>query len=307
MQNALVTTKQKPKNSLNNNSVVVSDNLERVMAALLQRDYSDNSFIAISSDMRHFLTWYAQKNGEAFSFQRVMPRDIADYRTEMSRALAPASVNRRLASVKVFLKAAVELGVLQKSPAQGVKQLPTQGLAPKGLTRQEARKLLKEVEIRGNLRDLLAINLMLLAGLRASEVVSLTVSDIEISERKGSLLIRSSKGNKTRRVPANQQLRELLTRYIEQYKPTDKLLLGERGAIQQLALNSIVGKYAAIAGISATPHTLRHTYSYYYLEQNTGDIVGLAKLLGHSSIQTTQIYCQHNEEQLAERVEAVSF
>lgn len=307
MQNALVTVEQTPKNSLNNVSAVVSGDLERVMAALLQRDYSRNSFKAIASDMRHFLSWYEHKNGEAFSFQRVMPRDIADYRAEMGRKLAPASVNRRLASVKVFLKEAVELGVLQKSPAQGVKQLPTQGLAPKGLTRQEARKLLKEVEIRGSLRDLLAVNLLLLAGLRASEAVNLTVSDIEISERKGSLLIRNSKGNKTRKVFANQQLRELLARYIEKYKPTDKLLLGERGAIQQLALNGIVGKYAALAGISATPHTLRHTYSYYYLEQNAGDIVGLAKLLGHSSVQTTQIYCQHSEAQLAERVEAVSF
>ncbi|MDD5054726.1 MAG: tyrosine-type recombinase/integrase [Candidatus Peribacteraceae bacterium] len=307
MHKALPKALETPKYSQNNVSTVVSGDLERVVAALLQRDVSRNTQLALRSDLKCFLQWYAQKNGEAFRFQRVVMRDITDFRDDLSKTLSPATTNRRLVNVRLFLQEAVELDVIPKNPAKRVKQVATQSLASKGLTKQEARRLMKEVEIRANLRDLAAVNLMLMAGLRAGEVVALTVQDVEMSERRGTLTIRRAKGNKTRRVPIHRALRAILEAYIDHYKPTDKLLLGERGAIQQLALNEIVRKYAKLAGVTATPHTLRHSWAYQYLEQNPGDIVGLAQLLGHSSISTTQIYVQHRMEQLEQRVEAVSF
>ncbi len=54
-----------------------------------------------------------------------------------------------------------------------------------------------------------------------------------------------------------------------------------------------------------TPHTLRHTFSTRYLVRHPGDLVGLAWLLGHSSVRTTQIYVQPTEEEMAERVSQI--
>jgi site-specific recombinase XerD len=74
------------------------------------------------------------------------------------------------------------------------------------------------------------------------------------------------------------------------------------------------GIWRMITGLVATtrpqisqetsPHTLRHTFAYHYLDSHPGDLVGLAALLGHSTIEVTRIYVEHTAEELARRVEA---
>jgi site-specific recombinase XerD len=307
MNNTVTAVSYPSKNSLNNVSSLPYD-FQRVAKSLLERDCSKHTLIALASDIRHFLEFYSKQNSEVFSFKRAVTRDVASFRDNMKAAgLKPGSINRRLVNIRLFFKEAQRMGIIQQNPAEGVRQLAMQTLAPKSLTPVEARRLLREIEIRGNLRDMLVVNLMLLAGLRASEVITLTVADVELSERKGTLHIRNAKGNKSREVPANALLRDYLNKYIARCKPQGQLIVGQRGAIVQLALNQIVGKYAKKAGIKCTPHTLRHGFAYAYLQQNSGDIVGLAQILGHGSISTTQIYTQNRLENLQERVEAVNF
>lgn len=67
----------------------------------------------------------------------------------------------------------------------------------------------------------------------------------------------------------------------------------------------IVKKYANLAGVECSPHTMRHTYATLYLKKNPGDLVGLARLLGHESIETVAIYTQPTLEDLAQRVEGL--
>ncbi|MDD4287402.1 MAG: tyrosine-type recombinase/integrase [Candidatus Peribacteraceae bacterium] len=307
MANPLMAVSYPRKNSLNNVSSLPYD-FQRVARVLLERDCSKHTLIALASDIRHFLEFYSKQNGEVFSFKRAVARDVISFRDGMKVVgLKPGSINRRLVNVRLFFRQAQRMGIIQQNPAEGVRQLQMQPLAPKSLTPFEARRLLREVEIRGNQRDLLVVNLMLLAGLRASEVIGLTVEDVELSERKGTLHIRNAKGNKNRDVPANAQLRECLTKYVERYKPQGQLIVGQRGPIVQLALNQIVGKYANKAGVKCTPHQLRHSFATAYMLCNPGDIVGLSQTLGHSSTQTSARYCMNRLADLQERVEAVNF
>ncbi|MDO8469168.1 MAG: tyrosine-type recombinase/integrase [Candidatus Peribacter sp.] len=307
MTNKLTTVSYPLKNSLNNVSSLPYD-FQRVASALLERDCSKHTLIALASDMRHFLEFYSKQNNEVFSFKRAVARDVISFRDSMKAVgLKPGSINRRLVNVRLFFREAQRMGIIQQNPAEGVRQLAMQPLAPKSLTLIETRRLLREIEIGGNTRDLLAVNLMLLAGLRASEVIGLTITDVDISERKGTLHIRNAKGNKSREVPANAQLRDCLTKYIEHYKPQGQLIVGQRGAIVQLALNQMLSKYSKKAGIKVTPHICRHTFAWNYLAINAGDIVGLAQLLGHNSVTTTQRYTQNRLQDLQDRVEAVKF
>lgn len=281
--------------------------MQRVAEAIFQRDCSINTHKAFASDMRHYLGWFQGKNGYSFSFQKASPRDVSDYKIDQQHeAFAPATINRRLINVRLFYKTAVNLGIITSNPAEGVKHVGNQRLAPKGLTSQEARQLLKEVELRKNVRDLLIIQLMLSAGLRCGEVVALKLQDVEISERKGALVVRKGKGDKQRTVPLNQNLREILAEYIKQYQPTDSLILGQRGAITQVAINKLVTKYGKKAGLKLHPHMLRHSYARAFMDKHR-DVVSLAQILGHQNISTTQIYTQNRLEDLQEKAEAVSF
>jgi integrase/recombinase XerC len=181
--------------------------------------------------------------------------------------------------------------------------LRMQELAPMSLTPQDARKFLKEVEVRGVLRDMAIMELMIGGGLRVSEVVHLKVSDIELSERKGAVLIRNAKGGKTRRVPLRQSLRSLLTHYLDEYKPTNNLFTGQRGVLTTHAVTKLVAKYGKKADITLSPHTLRHTFAFAFLAENPSEIVALSQILGHSNINTTAIYTQNRLENLQEKIE----
>jgi len=68
-----------------------------------------------------------------------------------------------------------------------------------------------------------------------------------------------------------------------------------------------VKKYGRFASVEITPHVLRHTFDYSYLENNQNDLVGLAKILGHDSVETTQIYTQKRLADLESAVENVKF
>lgn len=309
MKNVAIAVLYPDQNCIDNVSVIDQD-LERVVKRLLSEDYSPNSRRAIQTDLKSFIGWYMQKNGETFKIRRVTERDVRDYRDEASKGgHAVATVNRRLTTLKRLFAVAVEESVIpsEKNPTLKVKMLAVQQLAPKGLTQQMTRSFLREVDIRGNVRDRAMIELMLGAGLRVSEVVHLTLADIAISERKGTVVIRHSKGNKTRTVPLSLNVRTALGDYLQAAKPIDRVFVGQRGALTAIAVNKIVGKYGEKAKVSLSPHTLRHTFAFNYLRSNPGDIVGLSQILGHGNINTTAIYTQNRLEDLAEKVDAIGY
>lgn len=297
------------QNSINNFSVLINASDLGVFTMLANQDISLNTKKAISSDLNHFLQWYKKVNGEVFSFSRLTVRDVSDYKSYCKEHLnlSANTINRRLVTIRNVCKLAVKTGAMMKNPAEEVKQLSLQPLAPKGLLQPELRALLKEIELRGSLRDRLIVELMCGAGLRVSEVVNLKRDAVSISERKGQIVVLHSKGGKTRVVPINANLREILKAYIAKYSPADRLIVGQRGALTTIAINKIVDVYAKKAGIKCTPHRLRHTFAYNYLRHQQGDLVGLAQILGHSSLNTTAIYTQHRLEDLCMRVEGMVY
>ncbi len=309
MQNALIPVDYRLQNSPDN-VYTLDEALRRSVVKLLQNDYSPNSTKAIRSDLKHFLAWYTDANGEQFNFKRVIERDIRDYRTAMqSKGLSVATINRRLITLKKFFAAAADEEVItvERNPTLKVRTLRIQKLAPKSLTPQDARRFLKEVEVRGSLRDMAIMELMIGAGLRVSEVTSLRVTDVLLSERKGAVVIRHSKGGKTRTVPLRQSVRALLARYIIECKPVDRLFTGQRGVLTPHAVNKLVAKYGKRAGVTLSCHRLRHTFAFAFLKENPTEIVALSQLLGHGNINTTAIYTQNRLEDLQEKVEKVAY
>jgi len=168
-------------------------------------------------------------------------------------------------------------------------------------------------------------------GMRLDECSQLTLADIEFGERSGRVTIRSGKGNKARTVPLNASARVALTEYLAHRfggQPTVKAVAAARppsharfaplwrsqkggtlttSAMRQM-LDAVVRDAAARSLVPADTcaHTLRHTFARNYLAENPGDIVGLATLLGHTSLDTTRIYSQPTIEHLARRIEQLS-
>ena len=139
---------------------------------------------------------------------------------------------------------------------------------------------------------------------RAFEVVGLKLDDVTIAPRSGQLVCRHGKGNKQRIVPLSNEARRLLTDYIESRPPSasDAVFIGERGALTYHGIRAICSKYAAISGVRFTAHSLRHSFARRYLDQTQNDLVGLAQILGHESLNTTSIYTKRGHDELQQKI-----
>ncbi len=278
-----------------------------VLWELLRSDHSQNTKKAILSDMKLFYSWYCEYNRENFSFLRCLRDDIISYKTHLiDTKKASRSVNRKLSHLRIFFRKAEEMEYIKKDPTIWVRKLPSPQLIPRAISQAEYRRIIKEVSIRDDIRAKCIFELMGLAGLRVSEVASLELSDIRLSERKGTLLVRHSKGNKTRQIPMIQELRETMKTYMEKHQDELGAFLfswyGER--LQEISIHKICEKYGTLTNVSCTCHQFRHYFWTSFLQKNPWDVVALAQLMGHSSLQSTFCYTQNTEESLEDKMSA---
>lgn len=167
------------------------------------------------------------------------------------------------------------------------------------LSVEEARRLLVASEDHPNVRlafrNRAIIGLLLYCGLRRSEVLRLTISDVDL--KAGWLRVRSSKGMKDRLIPLLPEVRDMIADWLE-FRPEvghQVLFTGRDG--KPLALNTLVRLFDRLrrrAGLDregVTLHTLRHTFASLLLQEGC-DLVSIRDMLGHSDLATTSIYLQ---------------
>jgi len=282
-----------------------------VASYLAQHDFSPHTRKAVVSDLRKFARWFAESNKEPFTLKRVTTRDVIDFRNWLHREKrqAVASINRALVLIRRFLDWAVEQKAIDTNPAKPVKELRRQQLAPKGLERSDVRRLLREIELRQDVRANAIFHVLLYTGCRVSDLVNLELTDLMISERSGSVVFRHGKGNKQRTVPLPMSARRALQTYLETRPPMESPIVfaGERGAITDAGIRALCRKYSGVISVRLHPHIFRHTMAKQFLADNRNDLVSLAQILGHENLNTTSRYSQRNGEQLAEAADRLSW
>ena len=130
-------------------------------------DLAANSRRAVVNDVRKFAGWFSGANAEPFRVARVTTRDITDFRDclRRDRNQAVTTINRALVTIRRFFVWLVENGHAKANPAKPVKELRRQQLAPKGMDRSQVRKLLREIELRNDIRAGAIFSLFLIHGL----------------------------------------------------------------------------------------------------------------------------------------------
>ncbi len=295
--------------------VVTSQGWEKAFENhLLDENRSWRTVKAYSQDLRHFCAWFERVNAEAFRPELLTRMDISRYRAHLVDELqaAASTWNRRLAALRVFSRWCVSMGYIGIDPTEGVEPKKQEEQPPRWLERAELMKVLRicEQQINGAstiawkrqaVRDQAMIYLMAFAGLREFEVAALNVSDLEISDRKGRVTIRSGKGDKGREIPLSSEARRALRQWLdiftketcvrgESLPPRQALFIG-KGA-DRVTTRTIERRVEAIgqaAGIELSPHMLRHTFAKRMLDEGAALNV-VQKLLGHARLDTTLRY-----------------
>lgn len=158
---------------------------------------------------------------------------------------------------------------------------------PKYISRPQVKKMIEETI---NLKHRCIIMLLYSTGLRISELIALKIIDID-SDRM-LINISNSKGRKERKVMLSEKVLAELRIYDNQFKPKEYLFEGQNKAnYSAKSIQNIVKEAALRANINirVTPHMLRHSFAIHLLENGT-DIRYIQELLGHNSIQTTELY-----------------
>ncbi len=278
---------------------------------LAGHDFAPGTRRLIVHDVRQFAEWFSSSNKESFVVGRVTMRDVVDYRDHLRRAQeqAVSTVNRSLVLLRRIFGWLADQGHIPTNPAKQVKELKRQALAPKGLDQSQVRRLLREIELRQDIRARALFSLMLYTGARVGDVVTLDLCNVMLNERSGSVVFRHGKGNKQRSVPLPLPARRALQAYLET-RPSvasSNVFVGERGALTDRGIRALCDKYGAICGFKLHPHLLRHSMAHRFLADNQNDLVSLAQILGHESISTTARYTQRTEQELADAAERLSF
>lgn len=303
--------RQNSNDSVFSNIPVGPDESALFTQFLSNHDFAEDTQRAFTQDIRKFARWFSESNREPFVVGRVTVRDVTDFKNHLRNDLGQAvgTVNRALVTVRRFFRWLSEEGHVSGNPAKQVKELRRQQLAPKGLERNQVRSLLREVELRQDVRSNAVFHLLLYTGCRCSDLVNLELDDIVLAQRSGTAVFRNGKGNKQRTVPLPHPARVALQAYLEARPPVEsqQVFVGERGPLTDRGIRNLCDKYSALCGFKIHPHLLRHTMAHKFLDDNGNDLVSLAQILGHENLNTTKRYVQRSEQQLGEAAERITY
>lgn len=208
------------------------------------------------------------------------------------RNYKPTTLLRKISSLRTFYAFLRKRGIVHDSPMEAIERPKLPKRLPTFLTREEVGKLL---EVADKFRDKLIIRLLYVTGLRVSEAVNLTWADVNFD--KGEIRVRKGKGAKERIVLIDPQTLKMLQEFKRRVSPMsdeDRVL-----GISIRTVQYIVKTLRDRAGLNkkVTPHVLRHSFATSLLEAGV-DIRIIQELLGHSSLNTTQIYTHVTREHL---------
>jgi len=224
--------------------------------------------------------------------------------------LARASRARKTASLRSFFAYLTRRSVIDRSPAVGLRSIKQERRLPRFLRSDEVEALLAapNPEKPLGLRDRALLETLYASGMRAGELVTLGVSDVDYDE---GIIRVVGKGSKERVTLLGRQAMFALQRYVRKGRPElllqaaedDGALFVNRygGRLSDRGVRKLFDRYCAQASthLKITPHVLRHTFATHLLS-NGADLRLIQELLGHASVATTQMYTHVTTERLQE-------
>ncbi|KFZ29607.1 tyrosine recombinase XerD [Pseudidiomarina atlantica] len=282
---------------------LIENFLERLW---LKQGVSKHTSSAYGTDLRKFLSFLLEHVGEHAELLSVHSNHIEDYLLwRRQQGLSPRSTARSLSALKKFYNYAVQERLISVDPTARLRQPKQPQAIPHSLAESEVEALLAAPDCDDpvQLRDRAMLEVLYATGLRVTELVQLTFSQVSKQQELVRII---GKGNKERLVPLGETALEWLQTYENQGRPaltqmrSDYVFVTRRGGpLTRQAFWHRIKYYAQIAEIRShlSPHTLRHAFATHLLNHGA-DLRVLQMLLGHSDLSTTQIYTHVARERL---------
>ncbi len=279
----------------------------------LNLNFSNYTLIAYKHDIDVFFDFVNEKDLDFENFCRTNIRDFIKYRLDKKDSIR--TVKRRISALNKFYEYLVKNNYIKTNNFVGIRLKSRENTLPNILFESQINRLLDENNKRTDFykeRDQAILELMFSSGIRCSETINLKLTDVNFSL---NVALINGKRNKQRYVPFSPNAKQALISYIENtrkvlmnknpnYEDKKYLFLNKNGSkLSARGLEYIFKTITLKTGISFDfsfhPHSLRHTFATHLLN-NGADIKTIQELLGHSSLNTTQIYTHVSLEKLKE-------
>ena len=268
----------------------------------LEKRLSQNTNASYQFDLEDFYSHFKNRN-----INDIKEEDIINYLKYLSdeKKLSSRSIERHLTTLRGFYKYLAKMEICHDI-TKNIDNLKLGKYLPSTLTEDEINELMDiKLDNPFNYRTKAMLELMYGSGLRVSELVNLSINDIDLYNN--TLLI-NGKGSKERIVPLGDYAKEYLSLYLQNRSfllkrkngNPDKLFLNNHGKpITRNGFNFLLHNILKEKGINklVTPHTLRHSFATHMLN-NGADLRTIQELLGHSDIVTTRIYTHIAKKQI---------
>ncbi len=275
--------------------------------------YSPNTVKSYRRDIDSLLAFLGT-DGERFEPALVTADDVREWVMALSESgLKPSSINRMLSACGSFYRYMQREGIVVQNPFRKVSSLKTPVLLPAFIPENRMAALVAElseemdeaVDFRG-MRDALVVLFLYATGLRLAELIAIDRTDFEKDFRE---LHVTGKGDRERMVPVVPELRRRLVAYTDVIKRDGicksgekALFLTEQGTrISRTEVYRIVKRQLTLLGVQGkrSPHVLRHTFATHMMNGGA-DLREIQELLGHASLNTTQVYTHNSIAKLKE-------
>ena len=285
--------------------------IERFIEYLrVERNASPLTLKSYEEDLIALVLYLEEVEGRSVKPCEVTTLDLRRFIAELQQAgYAKATISRKLACLRSFFRFAVREGWVETNVAKPLRNPRTGRKLPHFLSAEEIAKLLESPpsSLASGLRDRAILETMYSSGLRVSELVGLSLEDIDFP---GSLIRVRGKGRKERLSPLGSYAQKALKNWLTKRKPDPK---GSKNDTQAVFLNRfgrrltsrsvgrMLEKCLKQCGLDqrTSPHTLRHSFATHLLDRGA-DIRSVQELLGHKSLITTQIYTHVSTTRLRE-------
>lgn len=271
-----------------------------------EKRFSAHTIRAYSDDLSIFFQFIKAQ----FDVERPTDINPAMIRSWMAaltlQQVQPRSINRKISSLKSFIKYCLVQGIMKSNPTKAIQVLKTKKRLPSYVEEDQIAQLLNFTEFPDSIEgrtEYLVISILYYTGVRVSELIHLQETQIDFSRAQIKVL---GKGNKERIIPLHAEILEKIKAYKLEKKGTfpdadsSQLLLNSKGKpLSARQAYDIVKKYLSLVTTAEkkSPHILRHSFATH-LTGNGAELNAVKELLGHASLAATQVYTHNSIERL---------
>ncbi|RNA63516.1 integrase [Chryseobacterium nematophagum] len=268
----------------------------------LEKRYSPHTIISYRKDLHDFLYFY-KKTESSEDISKANKKVIRNFIVELSENnISKRSINRKLSSLRSFYLFLLKVGDIKVSPVEGVSSLKFYAEKQEPMSQEEMTILTHDIfEEINDVLEKCIVEVLYQTGMRKAELCGLVFDYVDLHANELKII---GKGNKERVIPISNTLSHLLMDYLKIRMPQNEyksyFFVNKKGKkLTEKFVYVVVNKYLSLITLKKkrSPHILRHSFATHVLN-NGAEISKVKKILGHSSLASTQVYTNANIEQL---------